>query len=144
MSYNLYWIGLISLLIAAALALLRGGKEVRAAAAFLIGGQLLSTLFVSTSRALGWVTSPPLVDLIASAAIGVALLVLAFRYASWWLGAAILLEGTECGFDAMAFGNTGELSLRFIITALDANGLVISLNLLIGIWFSRQKESAPK
>jgi hypothetical protein len=98
--------------IAGGLALIKGGKPERYGAAFFLAVLLSSDVYAFVAQRLGYWAWDSLahVDMVSTFAISSFFLYLAVRYASLWLAAAMVVQGTELYF-ARSYIDEGKSGL---------------------------------
>jgi len=107
-----YQAALVMTPVAGALALFKGGKPERYGAGFFLAVLLGTDLYAMVAQRLGYWAwdSMANVDMISTFAISSFFLYLAVRYASLWLAAAMVVQGTELYF-ARAYIDQGKSGL---------------------------------
>ena len=150
MPHQLYaQLSLLALLATCGLAMWKGAMAERAGAAMILGTWLV-TLIASANAPHN--ALPAMVFLISDAVLAVGLLLLAIRYSSWWLGAAMLLQAIGLGVNAVYFAaDKSEIHLPgmrlYVLGKNLASGamLVVLLSATIAsvIKRSRNKQAPP-
>jgi hypothetical protein len=140
-------LAVIALIVCCGLALLKGGPAERAGAA-LIGVTWVAVLGASAA-AQSYV--PAIVFLASDAILALGLLILAIRYSSWWLGAAMLLQGLVLSLHAAHFAPVhAEESIQVLnlyILGKNLASMAVLLTVLAGTlvsWRQRVVGSRPK
>jgi hypothetical protein len=138
-------LAVIALAICCGLALLKGGPAERAGAA------LISITWVAVLAASAATQSyvPAIAFLASDAVLAVGLLILAIRYSSWWLGAAMLLQGVGLSLHAAHFAAVRDEEsisvLNLYILGKNLASMAVLLAILAGTLASwRQRVVGPR
>jgi hypothetical protein len=99
-TYATYVLQLCAIPLAGGVALFKGDKPERYGATIVLIPTLLEDVILPVSKHLGYplADSMPYVEMLSTFAVSCGLLYLAVRYASLWLAAAMVVEGTELYF----------------------------------------------
>ncbi|MHB8530705.1 MAG: hypothetical protein ACYC8V_14500 [Caulobacteraceae bacterium] len=131
----------IAILIAAfAFALWKGDRPARLGASFNLIAGLLATLFYKLLRP----DVQPLAELAVDAGLAAGFLFLALRYASLWLGAALLLQAVQFSLHAYYLISQAPHDATYkLINNLDSIGIIAAILLSTVIaWRLRSNEVA--
>jgi hypothetical protein len=128
MLHSLYsQLSIVALVLICGLAIWKGAAAERAGASLILTTWLVTVMVVATAPRHHF---PIAGFLISDAVLATGLLILALRYSSWWLGAAMLLQAIGLGLQAAYFAADRpefDLSYRELLTAKQV--LVLGKNL---------------
>ncbi len=119
-TYVTYVLQLCAIPLAGGVALFKGDKPERYGATILLIPTLLEDVVLPVSRHLGYplAHSMPYVELVSTFAVSCGFLYLAVRYASLWLAAAMVVQGTELYF-ARAFIDSSPRNFNLYATEVN-------------------------
>jgi hypothetical protein len=142
MFHSLYsQLSFVALFGCCALALWKGGPAERGGALLICGTWLAAMLGLALARQ--YVLAIPF--LLSDAVLAVGLLILAIRYSSWWMGAAMLLQAIGLSFHAAYFAaDPDEISrkvLHFYVMGKNLSSWGMLLVILVGTLASWRKRT---
>jgi hypothetical protein len=119
-TYVTYVLQLCAIPVAGGLAIFKGNKPERYGATILLIPTLLEDLVLPVSHHFGYAlhSSMPYVELLSTFAVSSGFLYLAVRYASLWLAAAMVVQGTELYF-ARAFIDSSPRNFNLYATEVN-------------------------
>lgn len=130
-TYVTYVLQLCAIPLAGGLALFKGDKPERYGATILLIPTLLEDVALPVSRHFGYAlhSSMPYVELLSTFAVSCGFLYLAVRYASLWLAAAMVVQGTELYFARAFIDSTPR---NFNLYATEVNIITASVLGILG------------
>jgi hypothetical protein len=144
-TYATYVLQLCAIPLAGGVALFKGDKPERYGATIVLIPTLLEDVILPVSKHLGYALSDsmPYVEMLSTFAVSCGLLYLAVRYASLWLAAAMVVEGTELYF-VRAFIDSSPRNFNLYATevnVISAGVLGILGGAAIASWRARVQRS---